>query len=130
MQMKMTLDEEIKRISEGVDTENESKDKGFKPVSEEDMAVFHSKIDEKSRDLYPENELEYEIPKTSKKKRRKKKNRTVDLHARFTPEEAERIDRYQEAVGMRPGEYMRHRMLGDVEFVVIDRELLAENTRA
>lgn len=128
--MKMTLDEEIKRISEGVDTETESKDKDFKPVSEEDMANFQTEIDEKSIDLRPENELEYEIPKTNKKKKRKKKNRTVEIHARVTPEEAEKIRRDMESVRMRPGEYVRHRLLGDVDFIVADSDLLAEYTRA
>lgn len=127
--MKTTLDEEIKRISEAIDTEIEPEKEDFKPISEEEMGDFQTEIDEKNMELLPENQLEYEIPKTNKKKKRKKKNRTVDLHARFTPEEAEKIGRDRELTGMKPGEYMRHRMLEDVSFTVIDRDALAENTR-
>ena len=124
--MKMTLDEQIKRISGEFDKEKDD----FQPITVDDMANSIPKIDEKTIEMRPEKDLEFEIPKVNPKKKRKKKNRTVDMHARFTPEEAEKIQRERESVGMRPGEYIRHRMLGDVEFVVIDRDLLVEYVKS
>lgn len=123
--MKLSLDEEIKKISDEINTENED----FKGVSVEEMTNLRPGFDVKTVELRPEKELNFEIPKTKKKTKRKKKNRNVDLHARFTQEEAEKIREDREKVGMKPGEYMRHRMLADVDFVVIERDLIAENTK-